>query len=76
MLKPANLAGARDYRAFRNPNASNNDPYTLARLAADGDAVEHARRFRDTGEWIMEMNAVSPREESSDGGRCPRVEGL
>ena len=76
MPKPANPAGGRDYRAFRDPNVSNNDPYTLVRLTADGDAAEHTRRFRDTGEWIMEMDAVYPREESSDGGRCPRVEGL
>ena len=59
MLKPANLAGERDYTAFRDVSASD-DPYTLVRLSADGQEPEHTRRFREAGEWIMGMDAVYP----------------
>ena len=40
--------------------SANDDLYTLARLTADGETAEHTRRYRDTGEWIMEMDAVYP----------------
>jgi hypothetical protein len=59
ILKPANPPGGRDYRAVRDVSASD-DPYTLVRLSPDGQEPEHTRRFRDTGEWIMEMDAVYP----------------
>lgn len=57
LLKPADKFGGRDYTAYRDKRAD--DPYTLVRLTADGEAADHTQRFREVGEWIMEMDAVN-----------------